>query len=140
MRDWLTNNPETTTEFHFPGQSYTGPGTHIVTRLLNENMPANKTDFVTMLHDIEYLGKTNPLLSDLRAIRNADWTLPGLATKLGLGTRIALDALPGFNIKFNANKGLSYTLMFYLLEHPVYSKLFQEYNINPMQYLATIEV
>lgn len=118
LKKYLMHNPETTTEWHYPGQQYTGPGTHIVTRLLNLSLPANKTDFVTMLHDIDYMSTATPLSSDIRAIRNSDYSLPGLATKMGLITRSALDALPGVNLKFNQPSNVSRNLMMYVLTSP----------------------
>lgn len=125
------------TEYHFPGQSYTGPGTHVVTRILNNDIISNKTDFVTLLHDIEYMGGVKPYRSDMRAIRNSDWSLPGIATKLGLGSRIILDAIPGISVKFNEDKGLSMVLMDYLLNSAYYAPMFKKYEINPMNYLVT---
>ncbi len=140
LQIWLEHNPEANTEYHFPGQSYTGPGTHIVTRILNHDIPKNKTDFVTMLHDIEYMGGTNPRQSDIRAVVNSDWSLPGIATKIGLSTRMVIDSLPGVNLKFNVDKGLSLPLMQYVMLEPTYARLFQQYNISPMQYLSSIKV
>jgi len=102
LEQWLKNHPETSTEYHFPGQSYTGPGTHIATRLLNGLLPANKTDFVTLLHDIEYSVKTNPMQADLRAIRKSEWDIPGIATKIGLTMRTLLDKItPGSVFRFD---------------------------------------
>lgn len=135
LKQYLNEHPETTTEWHFPGQQYTGPGTHIVTRLLSSSLPANKTDFVTMLHDIEYMGKSTPLSSDIRAIRNSDYTLQGLATKMGLITRSVIDALPFVNLKFNKPGNVGRSLMMYVLTSPVYRPLFDKYQINPNQYM-----
>lgn len=86
------------------------------------------------------MGKANPYQSDMRAIRNSDWSLPGIATKIGLGMRIALDALPGINLKFNDDRGLSSVLMDYVQTSDYYGPLFSAYEINPMNYLVDIEV
>ncbi len=63
-------------------------------RIQQHVLPNNKTDAVTMLHDIDYLryaGNKNQLYkSDLRAIIKSDNTLPGIVTKLGLGTKLLL--------------------------------------------------
>lgn len=136
LKQYLLQNPELTTEWHFPGQQYTGPGTHIVTRLLRGDIPSNKTDFVTMLHDIDYMGTSTPLSSDIRAIRNSDYSVQGLATKMGLGLRSMLDALPFVNLKFNKPSSVGKSLMMYVLTSPLYRPLFDKYQIEPTQYLG----
>lgn len=45
-----------------------GPGTHIITRLLNRVKPINRVDAAAMIHDIEYL---NPFISEYQADANA---------------------------------------------------------------------
>lgn len=52
--------------------------------------PKNRTDYVTMLHDLDYMEAQSPvdaLFADYRAIVNSDYDLPGIATKIGLLTR-----------------------------------------------------
>jgi len=48
-----------------------------------------------MYHDIDYLSQNEPIFSDIRAIRDniTDWSLNGVALKLGLTARSLLDAL-----------------------------------------------
>ncbi len=63
-------------------------------RINNHVLPNNRTDAVTMIHDIDYLryaGQYNRIIkSDLKAIINSDSTLPGIITKVGLGTKLLL--------------------------------------------------
>jgi endonuclease III-like uncharacterized protein len=77
-------------QWHLPGQNYTGPGTHIVNNIINNVEPNNLTDLVTMMHDVDYMTDTTAwqsIKSDLKAIKNSDFSLQGLATKLGLTLR-----------------------------------------------------
>jgi len=57
-------------------------------------MPRNATDAVTMLHDIDYLrfaeNRVLTILADEKAIANAQFDLPGIATKIGLTIRKTL--------------------------------------------------
>lgn len=135
LKKYLATYPEASTEFHYPGQNFTGPGTHVVTRLLNNSLPVNKTDFVTMLHDVEYMTDVKPYKSDVRAISNSDFSLAGLTTKLGLTTRTIIDALPFTNFKFNTPSKAGKDLMMYVLSSPTYRPLFSKYNISIPQYL-----
>lgn len=136
LQKWLNQHPETTAEIHFPGQNYTGPGTHIATRLLNGVLPKNKTDFVTMLHDIEYSGKTNPTQSDFRAIKNSGWDISGIATKVGLIARNVLDTVvPGSVFKFNSDVKGRELMMQFVLSDPNFYALFEKYDINPIDYM-----
>lgn len=54
---------------------------------MNRVEPANRTDAVTLKHDVDYMLADNVYdawSADYRAIAQADNDLPGLATKLGL--------------------------------------------------------
>jgi hypothetical protein len=70
-----------------------GPGTHIITKILNGVKPNSKTDAIAMIHDIDYLTQEEPIYSDLRAIFQSGFDLEGLVMKTGLGMRSVLDAL-----------------------------------------------
>lgn len=132
---------ETSTEFHFPGQQFTGPGTHVIAKLKADIQPANKTDFVTLLHDIDYL-RTAGLpekqrAADARALFYAPLDLPGVATNLGLLSRNF------FGLTFNAPiKGLTaaetrqvgeQVWQWLLSSH--YRRYFELYNISPSVYM-----
>lgn len=132
---------ETSIEFHFPGQEFTGPGTHVITKILNKVMPRNKTDFVTMLHDIDYLRNaglvTGASLADYVAIYNADYSLPGIATKLGLTIRNAF----GFNFNKNIDgytdeqtRKIGVMLMHYVMNTYPYAGLFAIYGVRMSDY------
>lgn len=70
-----------------------GPGTHVINRLQKRMAPLSHTDSVAMYHDIDYLSKQEPILSDVKAILRTDNSLQGWAMRFGLGARSALDAL-----------------------------------------------
>jgi len=77
-------------QWHFPGQNYTGPGTHILSNIYHHVKPNNKTDFVTLVHDVDYGIAENAVdawKADYKAIKNADNDLSGIVTKVGLTAR-----------------------------------------------------
>lgn len=131
---------ESTYEFHVPGQNFTGPGTHIVDRIMRGVLPTNQVDLVTMVHDIQYLklsGK-NPYETDLRSGVQADFSWQGWLTKLGLtfkaahnlvtGTLTHTGVLPGLTNEQTRRIG-------YLLEKKVrsdgrYLAKFKEFNVD----------
>lgn len=127
-------------QFHFPGQEFTGPGTHIVSKLQQHILPRNKTDFATMLHDVDYLinNSDNPIVSDFNSMLNSDWTIPGLVTKFGLGVKATSSALygtPSFNNPLSGKtaketRDIGLKLKDYISNDRKYSKLFQQYGID----------
>lgn len=126
---------------HFPGQEFTGPGTHVITKILGSVMPRNKTDFVTMLHDIDYLRnaglRKGADLADELAIRNADYSSPGIATKVGLTVRKALGlnfnkAMSGYTDE--QTRKLGALLMNHVFVTPPYKGLFDIYGIKKSDY------
>lgn len=82
---------ENTFEFHYPGSKYTGPGTHVLTKILNNEFPVNRNDALTMIHDIEYImyQQESKLIynSDQQAINESDYSLHGLLIKAGLSIK-----------------------------------------------------
>jgi hypothetical protein len=94
-------------------------------------MPKNKTDFVTLLHDIQYMQKIDPVQADNIAIANADYSLPGIVTKTGLTIRKYL------GLKFNDDKHyeIGDLAMNFIMKSPQYSKLFTKYNVDPQDYI-----
>lgn len=70
-----------------------GPGTHIITNILNGKKPVSETDAIALQHDIDYLTSEEPIFSDLRAIYKSGFDLQGIAMKTGLGLRTIVDAL-----------------------------------------------
>lgn len=106
-------------------------------------MPTNKTDFVTMLHDIQYLQYNNADVTnvDALAILNSDNSLAGLATKTGLGLRLFT------GLRFNdtpegltpqRTKEVGNTLMKYIKTNPMYKHLFYQYKVNPDLYMTQV--
>ncbi len=127
-------------EYHFPGQEFTGPGTRVITKIINGVQPVNKTDFATMLHDIQYLqlagaSKQQISHSDDLAMSNAGNDLAGIATKIGLTARKIL------GLRFDTPiTDKSYTVtnkIGDMLMHKVkkdYKPLFNKYNVNINDY------
>jgi hypothetical protein len=90
LKEYINGGNENSMEFHFPGQQFTGPGTHVITKIINRIPPSNKTDYHTMLHDLNYMRATNNYEAayyDYLAIRDTDFDTPGIATKIGLVVR-----------------------------------------------------
>jgi len=73
---------ETSTEWHYPFTEYMGPGTHVISKVLNAVLPRNYLDAVSLTHDINYLLATaNPKLlnqADNVAIGKAMFAFPSL--------------------------------------------------------------
>jgi hypothetical protein len=74
-----------------------GPGTHVIENLLNGVQPTTYNDALALRHDIEYLADGEKFTSDLKAISQSDWSLQGIAMKLGLTARSSLDLLTHVN-------------------------------------------
>lgn len=127
--------PETSIEIHAPYMNFMGPGTHIVDRVNRRVMPRNKTDFVALLHDIDYLrtagSSFGTAMSDLKAIWNADKDIYGAAMTAGLLARLY------GNLKFNPptrNKQLGQQLMDIVKNSPEYEPLFTKYKVSKWLY------
>jgi hypothetical protein len=112
-----------------------GPGTHIIDRINHRILPTTKTDFVAMLHDIDYLMGSGSdkwtKFADDRAIQHAPNTFTGLLMKAGLSVRKILN-LP-FN-KTTKNAAVASDLMKIAKSDPIYAKLFDKYQIDPLEY------
>jgi len=112
-----------------------GPGTHIIERINNRIKPTNRTDFVAMLHDVDYLMGSGDYSwtreADDRALSNADWSLGSILMKAGLTTRKVLD-LP-FNPS-TKNQKVANRLMSRIKQSSTYAPLFGEYGIEPDLY------
>lgn len=126
-----------TNEYHYPGHQFTGPGTNLYTRLSNKVMPVNRNDALTLLHDIDYFrfsgdpGKINR--SDMQAITSSDYSLSGLAIKVGLLARIASQmdfSKPPEGYTTKQTNVLGEKLFVYVKHHPSYSKMFKDYGID----------
>jgi len=125
------------TELHLPGQNFTGPGTRIVTRILNGVMPTNKTDAITMLHDIDYLSYAGmPRMidrADTRAILNTPNDLPGVITKFGLTLRQLTQlnfATPLPGLSTHQTREIGQLLYEYVREDPAYQQKFKELKVK----------
>jgi hypothetical protein len=125
------------TEWHIPGQNFSGPGTKVVQRILNGVLPNNKTDAVTMLHDIDYLKYNGDMrksqYADALAIMKSDWSLPGLITKFGLSTRSLYfpDQFIGplGNYSQEDTSDIGYRLERYVRNTPKYADILNKYGI-----------
>ncbi len=104
----------------------------------NNVLPNNKTDAVTMLHDLDYLryqGNQSAInYSDIKAIGNSDWTIPGLVTKLGLTSKYLLtptqfaNPLKGYTSQQTNEIGQQYFNK--VLTNPKYIKRFAELGVD----------
>jgi hypothetical protein len=94
-------------------------------------MPRNKTDAVTLMHDVDYALTGKPrttkadlkaLEADIKAIQNADNTLPGLVTQVGLTLRSMM------NLPFHGsdNTELASKMKQTIKQDPYYQKRFKE--------------
>lgn len=145
--DDLADISEDSWQLHVPGQNFTGPGTHIVEKLRAGVMPNNKTDFVTMLHDIDYLANSgrDPMLSDMYAMEKSDWSMVGVTTKYGLATKMVLARILGTSDFNTALKGktpeqtraIGNRLVEFVLTDQNYAALFEKYDIDPHEWLST---
>lgn len=79
--------------FHYPGLDYLGPGTPIVSNIINKVRPKSINDAVALQHDIDYLSGENRYWSDLKAIYRSKPGLDGTALRLGLSVRMLLDLI-----------------------------------------------
>jgi hypothetical protein len=59
---------EITTQYHFPGYNYLGPGTHVLNNVTNHIAPVNSIDAVARSHDIDYATGVDPIYADIKAI------------------------------------------------------------------------
>lgn len=115
---------------HFPGQNYTGPGTRVATNIYNNVKPTNKTDAVTMLHDIDYIrfaGSPKHVdQADYYAIQNSDNSAAGIATKVGLAFRTEMQ------LRFANNGSIVRSIGNHLLTkvEKDYSDVFERYGIS----------
>ncbi len=122
LEAWATIH-QPTTEYHFPGQNFTGPGTNLVRRILRGDLPNNYQDAVTLIHDIDYMSYMSADEADDRAITRSDASIAGLVTRTGLGIRKVL------GLKFNAPSYIGNILRRYVRLHPLYSKNLQSYGL-----------
>ncbi len=58
---------ENSIQLHVPGHNYLGPGTHVISNILNQVKPVDITDAIALQHDVNYVGSTT-----LQDIINAD--------------------------------------------------------------------
>ncbi len=63
----------------------------MVQKIYNNIQPTSYTDQLARIHDIDYLTNHEPVYADLKAIRETDNSLQGLAMRFGLGFRTLAD-------------------------------------------------
>jgi len=113
-----------------------GPGTHISDKMHRGVQPLNKADFLAMLHDIEYMQNKSAIQSDIRAIKNANYDIPGIIMKAGLGSRILLSSIAPNLARFDAikNPQLANHLLYKLKNDSKYKPLWSYYSVDPNEY------
>lgn len=69
-----------TTEYHVPFHNYMGPGTHVLTNLVDKIQPTTVFDKASMIHDVEYVKPGNQWRADnnmwLNSVKEAPYLLP----------------------------------------------------------------
>lgn len=69
-----------TTEYHMPLHNYMGPGTHVLTNLVNNTLPTTIFDKASMIHDVEYVKPGNQWRADnnmwLNLVKEAPYLMP----------------------------------------------------------------
>ncbi len=122
---------ENTLELHYPGSNYTGPGTHVINRVLDRVFPTDYDDAVTLVHDIEYLmysdNKELIRKADTHAIEQATLDFHGLATRLGLTLGKLLD-LNFYSSDIPTNVG--YALRDFVLNDPEWRDVINKYEVS----------
>lgn len=122
---------------HFPGMNYMGPGTHIISNILNEKAPVSRIDAIALKHDIEYLTDGEKYAADLSAIYESSKgfsnPLQALAMRLGLSIRMVGDLITHVipyapKLHFNKDAGLTKNQISYLKMRA--NKLLKPYNLE----------
>jgi len=130
---------EKTTEWHYPGSNYTGPGTHVITRILNHVFPTDYNDALTLIHDIEYLmySKRPEIIarSDQTAINQATNNLHGMVIKIGLSIRKGLD-LPFYKTIIPEKVG--YLLKDFVLQDLEWKSVLEQYGVSFGRYEISV--
>jgi len=93
-------------------------------------MPKNKVDAATLMHDIDYMLATDndqARIADEKAIARSDWSLPGIATKIGLTVRKNL--LPGSF--YGGDPVMGAYIKDRVKQDPVYKNVFEQYSLGP---------
>ncbi len=118
-----------------------GPGTHIITNIINIVEPTSYTDSIALVHDINYLIATGSHVklkyADDLAIKKAQTDFPGLTMKIGLTLRKMLHLKESENVDnrqqmINTGRYLKNLV----LTSPGYAKIRQTYNITTKDFLV----
>lgn len=87
------------TEYHYPGTNYLGPGTRVTTNIVNDVQPTSYIDGLARQHDIDYMlssgSYTGAVAADIKAILGsyAEISLQSIALRLGLSARLLANTL-----------------------------------------------
>lgn len=69
-----------TTEYHVPLHNFMGPGTHVITKLVEQEQPTTVFDKASMIHDVEYVKPGNQWRADnnmwLNLVKEAPYLMP----------------------------------------------------------------
>lgn len=123
-------------QFHYPGMNYTGPGTHVVSNVLNRKFPKDYDDALTLIHDIEYLMYSDRpdmiKASDERAIQLATTDLHGLSIKAGLTIRKTFD-LDFYSSEVPTRVG--FLLRDFVTQDAEWNEILKAYNVSFGDYM-----
>jgi len=135
---------ETSTQFHYPGMNYMGPGTHIIKNVEEGVKPVSYTDSLSLAHDINYLLATGSHkkmdLADQIAQSRTGWTNQDAAMLGGLELRqyFHLKEKEGIENKDKLVEVGRY-LRDQVLRDEKWKSVREEYDIKPSDFISTID-
>lgn len=101
----------------------------MATNIVNKVLPVNKTDAITLMHDVDYMiaqTKEEALVADLKAVAQTPYDLPGILTKIGLTVRSLY--LP--NNFYGGNPQVGKELKHIVKTHPFWQNIFSKLNLT----------
>jgi hypothetical protein len=128
---------ENTLQLHYPSSNYVGPGTHVISNILDDKMPTDINEAAAMLHDISYLQNAGygQELQDLKTIFQTDpLTLKGIAMISGLTQKNLLGYKSPVHLgglKDEEIRNVGNILSDYVTNDPLYSNILNEYGLLP---------
>jgi len=104
----LSKTSQDTTEYHYPGTNYLGPGTNVEKRIRRGDQPTSYIDKIARQHDVDFLisngSMVGGLMDNIRAISKAylnPLSLQSMAMRLGLSAENLLRIISFGNIQYN---------------------------------------
>lgn len=108
-------------QLHLPGHNYAGPGTHVISNILNGVQPVDYLDSVSLQHDLDY-SRSSTLSEILKA---DDKMIKDINTRSDFGIFSAEDTLANLALKFKNILGSTYGVQETPLSDNEYSLLME---------------